>query len=61
LQRLPGRITVIHIGENRATDYFRRTVQQHPRLHIFTVQNLQDIPHLVLGQVRQHFAGLGIT
>lgn len=51
-----SRITVIHVGENKATDHFRRATRQHPRLRIFTVLSNQDIPHIVLGQVRNYFA-----
>lgn len=53
-----GRITVIHIGQNRATDHFRQAMQQHPRLQIFPVLDTQDIPHIVLGQMHSYFAGL---
>jgi hypothetical protein len=56
-----GRITVIHIGANRATDHFRRAMQQHPRLYIFQVLDTQDIPHIVLGQMHHYFAGLRPT
>ena len=44
LAGIEGRITVIHIGENTATDRFRAATQHHPRLQIFTVMERQDIP-----------------
>lgn len=50
-----GRTTVIHIGQNAATDRFRHAMRAHPRLHIFAVHDSQDIPHIVLGQVRSYF------
>jgi hypothetical protein len=53
-----GRITVIHIGQNRATDHFCQAMRQHPRLQIFPVRDTQDIPHIVLGQMHSYFAGL---
>ena len=52
-----GRITVIHIGQNRATDHFRQAMRQHPRLQIFSVLEGQDIPNIVLGQMHSYFAG----
>jgi hypothetical protein len=58
LTEVEGRITVVHIGENRATDHFRQAMRAHPQLHIFTVMDTQDIPHIVLGQVRNYFAVL---
>jgi hypothetical protein len=60
-----GRITVIHIGENAATERFRHMTQSHPRLHVFSVQDREDIPTIVLGQVQRYFytqgRGLGIA
>jgi hypothetical protein len=58
LTGLEGRITVIHIGENTATNHFRAATQHHPRLQIFPVMERQDIPKIVLGQVRRYLGGL---
>jgi hypothetical protein len=58
LTGIEGRITVIHIGENTATGRFRTATQHHPRLQIFTVFERQDIPKIVLGQVRRYLGGL---
>lgn len=57
LNGVDGRITVVHIGENSATDRFRAATRPHPRLQIFTVLARQDIPRIVLGQVRRYFRG----
>jgi hypothetical protein len=56
LTGVDGRITVVHIGENSATDRFRHVTRHHPRLRVFTVQDRQDIPKIVLGQVQSYFA-----
>jgi hypothetical protein len=58
LTSVNGRVTVIHIGENSATERFRTATQTQPCLQIFTVRERQDIPRIVLGQVRQYFSGL---
>src|SRR5262249_39553713 len=50
LAQVEGRITVIHIGENNATDRFRAATQHHPRLQIFTVVERQDIPRSSSGR-----------
>lgn len=50
-----GRITVVHIGENTATEHFRQAMRAHPRLQIFSVLERQDIPQIILGQVRRFF------
>ncbi|MGQ4810498.1 hypothetical protein NKDENANG_03969 [Candidatus Entotheonellaceae bacterium PAL068K] len=55
LVEMEGRITVIHIGEKDATERWRRVMGNPPRLHIFSVLESHDIPHIVLGQVRQYF------
>lgn len=56
LAGVEGRITVIHIGENSATDHFRKVTRDHPRLQVFTIQDREDIPHIVLGQVQSYFS-----
>ena len=50
-----GRITVIHIGENRAMRRFRQATHERPNLQIFSVVERQDIPRIVLGQMRDYF------
>jgi hypothetical protein len=54
-----GRNIVIHIGENAAIDRFRRATQNYPNLRIFSVVERQDIPHIVLGQMRDYFSFTG--
>ncbi len=61
LTGVEGRITVIHIGENRATERFRQVTSEHPRLQIFTVLDSQDIPRIILGQVRRYFSLTGLS
>jgi hypothetical protein len=56
LSTVEGRITVIHIGENTATERFRQATCDHPRLQIFTLHDRQDIPHIVLGQMGRYFS-----
>jgi hypothetical protein len=56
LAAVEGRITVIHIGENPATERFRQATRYHPRLQIFTVHDSRDIPHIVLGQMERYFS-----
>jgi hypothetical protein len=58
LTGIEGRITVVHIGENSATGRFRAATRHLSRLQIFTVLERQDIPKIVLGQVRRYLSGL---
>jgi hypothetical protein len=55
LADLEGRMTVVHIGENAATQRFRQNTWGHPRLQVFAVQEREDIPKIVLGQVETYF------
>lgn len=52
---LDGRITVVHIGENRAVHRFRQATHNRPDLQIFSVIERQDIPNIVLGQMQGYF------
>jgi hypothetical protein len=55
LANLEGRMTVVHIGENAATHRFRRSISDHPQLQVYAVQEREDIPKIVLGQVETYF------
>jgi hypothetical protein len=54
-----GRITVIHIGENRAMHRFRQATHDRPNLQLFSVVERRDIPHIVLGQMQGYFTFSG--
>ena len=50
-----GRITVIHTDANTATDRLHQVTSSHPHLQVFMLQERQDIPKIVLGQVQRYF------
>jgi len=58
LAGLDGRITVVHLGENSARASFSSADSAPSTLAIFTVLERQDIPKIVLGQVRHYLSGL---
>ncbi|GIX46276.1 MAG: hypothetical protein KatS3mg131_0487 [Candidatus Tectimicrobiota bacterium] len=56
LAGVEGRITVVHLGDNAATERLRHATATHPRLRLFAVTAGADIPAIILGQVRHDFA-----
>ena len=53
-----NRITAVLIGENRHGSEFRKSLALHPNVQIYGVENLQDIPGIVLGKIRDYlYAG----
>lgn len=49
-----NRITAVHIGQNRYTEEFQRSMALQQNVHIYSVENRQDIPEIVLGRVREY-------
>jgi hypothetical protein len=47
-----NRITAVHIGKNKHTNAFHQMLAMQPNVHFYGVENLDDIPGIVLGRVR---------
>lgn len=58
LNECTNRITAVHIGENRHTEVFQQKTALQHHVHIHCVENLQDIPGIVLGRVREYLYGV---
>ena len=53
-----NRITAVLIGVNKHIDTFRKSMSLHPNVQIYGVENLRDIPEIVLGKIREYlYAG----
>jgi hypothetical protein len=50
-----NRITAVHIGENPYASRFERAVEKRGNISIYTVKRKEDIPHIVLGKIREYF------
>jgi hypothetical protein len=50
-----NRVTAVHIGENRHVMQFKRSMGIRKNISIYSVQNKQDIPKIVLGKIREYF------
>lgn len=49
-----NRITAVLIGKNKHINAFRQGMALHQNLQIYGVENLQDIPGIVLGKIREY-------
>jgi len=53
--QIQNRITAVHIGENPYSARFEKAVGRKKNIDIFTVKRKEDIPHIVLGNIREYF------
>jgi hypothetical protein len=53
--QMQNRITAVHIGENPYASRFEKAVINKRNISIFTVKRKEDIPHIVLGKIREYF------
>jgi hypothetical protein len=49
-----NRITAVLIGENKHIQAFRKSMALHQNVQIYGVENLEDIPGIVLGKIREY-------
>jgi len=49
-----NRITAVLIGKNKHIKAFRQSMALHQNVQIYGVENLQDIPGIVLGKIREY-------
>jgi hypothetical protein len=55
-EKIENRITTVHIGENPYAARFEKAVGNRKNINIFTVKRKEDIPHIVLGKIREYFS-----
>jgi hypothetical protein len=53
--QIPNRVTAVHIGDNPYTARFEKAVEKRKNISIFTVKQKEDIPHIVLGKIKDYF------
>jgi hypothetical protein len=54
-EKIQNRITAVHIGENPYAARFQKAVGERKNINTFTVKKREDIPHIVLGRIREYF------
>ncbi|OGP86805.1 MAG: hypothetical protein A2156_12940 [Deltaproteobacteria bacterium RBG_16_48_10] len=55
-EKIENRITAVHIGENPYAARFEKALGKRNNISVFTVKKKEDIPHIVLGRIRQYFS-----
>ena len=53
--QIQNRVTAVHIGDNPYAARFEKAVERKKNISIFTVKRKEDIPHIVLGRIRDYF------
>ena len=54
-EQIQNRVTVVHIGDNPYAARFEKAVEKKRNISIYTVRRKEDIPHIVLGRIRDYF------
>ena len=58
LNECKNRVTAVHIGDNPHAETFRRSMALRRNVGIYTVQNKEDIPAIVLGRIREYLSNV---
>jgi len=53
--QIQNRVTAVHIGDNPYAARFEKAVEKKENISIYTVKRKEDIPHIVLGRIRDYF------
>jgi hypothetical protein len=53
--QIQNRVTAVHIGDNPYAARFEKAVEKKKNISIYTVKRKEDIPHIVLGRIKDYF------
>ncbi len=53
--QIQNRVTAVHIGDNPYAARFQKAVEKKKNISIYAVKRREDIPHIVLGRIRDYF------
>ena len=53
--QIQNRVTAVHIGDNPYAARFEKAFERRKNISIYTVKRTEDIPHIVLGSIRDYF------
>ncbi len=53
--QIQNRVTAVHIGDNPYAARFEKAVEKRKNISIYTVKRKEDIPHIVLGKIKDYF------
>jgi hypothetical protein len=52
---IQNRVTAVHIGDNPYAARFEKAFERRKNISIYMVKRTEDIPHIVLGSIRDYF------
>ncbi len=58
--QIQNRVTAVHIGENPYASRFEKAVEKRSNINIYAVKRKEDIPHIVLGSIKEYFSEGGV-
>jgi hypothetical protein len=58
--QIQNRVTTVHIGDNPYAARFEKAVEKRKNISIYTVKRKEDIPHIVLGRIKDYFNSTSI-
>ncbi len=53
--QIQNRVTAVHIGDNPYATRFEKAFEKRKNVNIYNVKRTEDIPHIVLGKIREYF------
>ena len=53
--QIQNRVTTVHIGDNPYAARFEKAVEKRKNISIYAVKRKEDIPHIVLGRIKDYF------
>lgn len=54
-RQIQNRVTAVHIGDNPYAARFEKAVEKKGNISLFSIKRKEDIPHIVLGKIRDYF------
>jgi hypothetical protein len=54
-EKIQNRVTAVHIGDNPYSARFEKAFESKKNISIYTIKRKEDIPHIVLGRIRDYF------
>jgi hypothetical protein len=53
--QIQNRVTAVHIGDNPYAARFEKAVEKRKNISIYAVKRKEDIPHIVMGRIKEYF------
>ena len=54
--QIENRVAAVHLGENVHSSRFKDATNKKKNISVFNIKNKQDIPKIVLGQIKEYLS-----